>query len=119
MPAESTEPEVLNLRLNSYECEDGTVVQCIGRLTMEHTAHLKREVKAMIPARKRIILDFGELIFMDSAGLGTVVGLYISARNAGCKIELMNIRRPIRELLGISNLLDVFELCGRSGTRIP
>jgi anti-anti-sigma factor len=118
-PAESTELPLHNLKLYSYAFEDATVVQCSGRLTLEHAARLKTEVKGMISAHKRIILDLAELVFMDSSGLGTIVGLYISARSAGCRIELMNMSKPIRELMGLSHLLEVFEACGRSGTRIP
>jgi anti-anti-sigma factor len=119
MPEESSEVPLHNLKLYSYAFEDATVVQCSGRLTLEHAARLKSEVKAMIPAHKRIILDLAELVFMDSSGLGTIVGLYISARSSGCRIELVNMSKPIRELLGLSHLLDIFEACGRSGTRIP
>lgn len=118
-PAESTELPLHNLKLYSYAFEDATVVQCSGRLTLEHAARLKTEVKGMIPSHKRIILDLAELVFMDSSGLGTIVGLYISARSAGCRIELVNMSKPIRELMGLSHLLEVFEACGRSGTRIP
>ncbi len=119
MPAESTELPFHNLKLHSYAFEDATVVQCSGRLTLEHAARLKTEVKGMIPGHKRIILDLAELVFMDSSGLGTIVGLYISARGSGCRIELVNMSKPVRELMGLSHLLDVFEACGRSGTRIP
>jgi anti-sigma B factor antagonist len=119
MPAESTEPILHNLKLHRYTEEDATVVQCSGRLTLEHAARLKAEVKGMIPEHKRILLDLAELVFMDSSGLGTIVGLYISARSAGCRIQLINMSKPIRELMGLSHLLDVFEECGRSGTRIP
>ena len=59
------------------------MVECSGRLTLEHAAKLKSEVKGMIPSHKRIILDLGELVFMDSSGLGTIVGLYISGAELG------------------------------------
>jgi anti-anti-sigma factor len=56
---------------------------------------------------------------MDSSGLGTVVGLYVSAKAARCNIAFVNLKKQIRELLKVSNLLSIFETCGREGIRIP
>ncbi|MGH9747631.1 MAG: STAS domain-containing protein [Candidatus Acidiferrales bacterium] len=119
MLADTPNPPPAHLKLNTYKLEDATVVECHGRLTLEHAARLKSEVKGMIPAHKRIILDLEELIFMDSSGLGTIVGLYISARGSGCRIEIVNMSGPIRKLFALSQLLSVFEECGRSGMRMP
>jgi anti-anti-sigma factor len=118
MLAETPSDPLDRLKLNSYVDEDALVVECAGRLTLENAALLKTEVKGMIPSHKRIILDLGELVFMDSSGLGTIVGLYVSARNSGCRLELVNMSKPIRELLGMSQLLAVFGDCGRYGMRM-
>lgn len=118
MQAETPSDPLDRLKLNSYKEDDVLVVECAGRLTLENAALLKAEVKGMIPSHKRIILDLGELVFMDSSGLGTLVGLYVSARNSGSRIELVNLSKPIRELLGISQLLSVFGGCGRYGMRM-
>ena len=90
---------------------------CTGRLTSETSVLLKTEVKALLLVKRRVILDLTELGYMDSAGLGTLVGLYISAKKAGCELQLVNLSPRIRELLGMSHLLSVFEACGRQGTR--
>jgi len=55
---------------------------------------------------------------MDSMGLGTLVGLYTSARAAGCELQLLNIGKRIRELLGLTNLLSVFTIIGEHGVRL-
>ena len=94
-------------------------MRCKGRLTVETAAHLKTEVKALLPKKKRLILDFTELAYMDSSGLGTLVGLYISAKGAKCELQLLNLSPRIRELLGMTNVLAVFEMCGRNGVRLP
>jgi anti-sigma B factor antagonist len=98
-------------------CADGTaiVVKCSGRLTAENSGTLKSHVRGMIPAEKRIVLDLSDLAAMDSSGLGTVVGLYVSARHAKCELQLVNFSKRVRELLGLSNLLGVFEDCGKYG----
>jgi anti-anti-sigma factor len=105
------------LSLHTSASEDATVVLCTGRLTSETSVLLKTEVKALLLVKRRVILDLTELGYMDSAGLGTLVGLYISAKKVGCELQLVNLSPRIRELLGMSHLLSVFEACGRQGTR--
>jgi anti-sigma B factor antagonist len=105
-------------RVHSYPREDGTVVECHGKLTVENASLLKSEIREMIPNQKRIILDLKEVPLMDSSGLGTIVGLYVSARTRRCAFELINVNRQIRELFGISNLLSLFEPTGRHGGRM-
>ena len=94
------------------------VVRCSGRLIAGVSDRLAIEVKALIPDSKRIILDFTELTHMDSVGIGTLVRLYVSAKSGGCVIELVNIGKPIRQLLGVTHLLDVFETIGRHNIRM-
>jgi anti-anti-sigma factor len=105
-------------RLHSYAREDATMVECHGKLTVENAPLLKSAVREMIPNHRRIILDLKEVPLMDSSGLGTIVGLYVSARTRRCAVELMNANQQIRELFGISNLLSLFEPAGRHGGRM-
>jgi anti-sigma B factor antagonist len=76
-------------------------------------------VKGLIPGNKRIVLDLTDLSQMDSMGLGTVVRLLVSAKSSGCKLELINLNRRIRELFGITNLLSAFEICGEQRMKLP
>jgi anti-sigma B factor antagonist len=103
------------LELNILSDEGAVIVKCVGRLTAENSAALKSQVKSMIPQEKRIVLDLTDLIGMDSSGIGTVVGLYVSARKAKCELQLVNLSQKVRELLGLTNLLGVFEDCGKYG----
>ncbi|HXX19293.1 MAG TPA: STAS domain-containing protein [Candidatus Acidoferrum sp.] len=107
------------LRLQISPWENGLLVRCNGRLTAEHTDSLKSRVRGLIPTTKGIILDLREVTRLDSAGLGALVGLYISARKANCQFLLANYNQSVKDLLGLTNLLSVFEDCARSGVRIP
>jgi anti-sigma B factor antagonist len=98
---------------------DAVVVKCRGSLTFENSDFVKREVKSRMPDKGRMVLDLSEVTSMDSSGLGTVVGLYLSARNKSCDFDLINLNKQIRDLLAISNLLSIFETVGRHGMRIP
>ena len=117
----SPEPtDGLSLRLTVISrTEESTVIQCKGKLLAENAGLLKTQVKSLIPDQIRIVLDLTDLVRMDSAGLGVLVGLYFSARNGRSSLQLINLSKPLRDLLGITNLLSVFEDCGRYGTRMP
>jgi anti-anti-sigma factor len=112
----STYPRVF--RIHTRHSEDATIVECHGKLILETSSRLKSEVRSMIPAAKRIILDLKEVPLLDSFGLGTLVGLYISARTRGCKLELINTSQAVRQLLALSNLLSLFEPVGRHGGKL-
>ena len=107
------------LSLQIFTLEDAIVVQCCGTLVIENSDFLKREVRSRIPDKGRMTLDLTALTRMDSSGLGAIVGLYLSARGRGCDFDLINLNKQIRDLLSISNLLSVFETCGRQGIRMP
>jgi anti-anti-sigma factor len=105
-------------RVHIRENEDATVLECHGKLTVENTPLLRSEAKSAMGATKRIVVDLKEVPFMDSSGLGTIVGLYVSARTSRCEFKLVNANQQIRELLGISNLLLLFESTGRHGGKM-
>ena len=73
----------------------------------------------MLPHTKRIVLDLTGLTYMDSMGLGAIASLYVSARTAGCRLELINLSKRVRELFSITNMLSLFEVCGDNSVRIP
>lgn len=86
---------------------DEAVVHCQGYLVAGVTGFLSSRVTPLIREKKRIVLDLTELIHIDSMGLGTLVRLFCSAKAAGCRFELINLGKQVRELLGITNLLSV------------
>jgi anti-anti-sigma factor len=97
---------------------ESTLVRCSGRLTAEVSAEFKQEVRALIPQTKRIVLDLNEVVFMDSSGLGAIIGVYVTAKKTDCELQLINLSKKIRELLGMANLLSVFESCSQYGARM-
>ena len=95
------------------ETEDGSVVECFGRLTSDNVPLLKEEVREACGRKGRIILDLKEVPMMDSSGLGAVVTLHVSARTRGCKLEVINASQQIRDLFSMTNVLSLFEETGR------
>ncbi len=68
-----------------------TIVRFAGRITLETTERVKTTVKPLLSESKRVVLDFANVKYMDSSGLGTIVGLYASAKAANCQLKLVNI----------------------------
>lgn len=58
-----------------------------------------------------------ELTHMDSSGIGTLVRLYVSAKSGGCILELNNIGKSVRQLLGVTHLIDVLAVVGENNIR--
>ncbi len=96
---------------------NAAIVRCQGRLVIGENDQLQSRIRELIPDNKRIVLDLTELTMMDSIGLGTLVRLYVTARSAGCNLELINLGSHVRELLGITNLLSVFTMIGENDIR--
>jgi anti-sigma B factor antagonist len=86
-----------------------TVIKCRGRLISENKDEIRKVVQPLIQRGGRIALDFANLEYLDSSGLGTIVGLKVSAINRGlCVLELRNLTPRVKELLTMSNLLQLF-----------
>ena len=89
-------------------------VFCKGKLVAGVTDQLYSTIRKLIPGATRIDIDLSGLSHMDSMGLGTIVHLYVSARTAGCTLQLIHLGTGIRHLLGVTNLLSVLtDLCDK------
>lgn len=94
------------------------VVRCHGRLVWGGPEELLyRTVKELIPGSSRVVLDLKDLTHTDSMGLGTLVRLYVHAKGAGCRLELMDLNKQIRNLLGLTGLFDVFAVVGENNVK--
>jgi anti-anti-sigma factor len=111
LPGSSTK----GFQVDCYEREDALIAECHGKLTFENTQVLKDAVRDRIPGHKLIVIDLKEVPQVDSSGLGTVVGLYVSARTRGGRVEIINASQQIRDLFSMTNLLSLFEPVGRHG----
>jgi anti-anti-sigma factor len=94
------------------------LVHCHGRLVSGQTDAFYKGLKQLLPGTKRVILDFSDVARLDSMGLGAVVRLYVSAKSAGCTLELTNFDKQVRDLLGVTHLLSVLAIVGEHNIRM-
>lgn len=83
-----------------------------GKLTATTLAESLRGAVKGLFARKinRVIIDMAEVIHIDSTGVGELVSAYTSATNENGLLQLWHVPESSRELLEITNLLDIFEV---------
>lgn len=86
-----------------------TTIKCHGKLVSDTASQMKEAVKPLIPLRGRIVIDLGDVTYLDSSGLGTLVGLKASAINQGlCILEFANMTPRVMDLLRITRLTQMF-----------
>jgi len=101
----------MQLRMSTRTTEGVLVVDCSGRIVFgEESASLRDTVKKLLPLNPKVVMNLGEVNYIDSGGLGTLVSLYTSARNAGGTVKLAKLSKRVGELLQITKLLTVFEV---------
>jgi anti-sigma B factor antagonist len=87
------------------------LVDCSGRLVFgEESATLRETVKSALAQSPNVVLNLSEVNFIDSGGLGTLVALYTTARNAGGALKLARLSKRVGDLLQVTKLLTIFEV---------
>ncbi len=100
----------MQLKLATRSAGEVTVVDCIGRIVFgEESSLLRDHVKSLLPGQNKIVLNLAEVGYIDSGGIGTLVSLYTSVRQAGGAIKLASLTKRVDDLLQITKLLTVFE----------
>jgi anti-sigma B factor antagonist len=90
---------------------DVVVLDMKGRVTLgDGDQLLKDKVNSLVnQGRKRIVLNLAGVPYIDSAGLGEIVGSYTTVSRQGGSLRLLNLTKKITDLLAITKLLTVFE----------
>jgi anti-sigma B factor antagonist len=102
----------MQLKLSKRNVDGIVAISGTGRIVFgEESSLLREEMKKVIQeGAKRIVLNLGEVNYIDSGGLGTLVALHTTAHNAGATIKLANLTERVGDLLQVTKLLTVFEV---------
>ncbi len=91
--------------------EDGTpTLVCKGRMNLESANQFRQEVKSLSPTHHTVLADLSGVDAVDSAGLGSILGTYVSAKGDGCELVLVNVHPRVRDLLDITKLTSVLSI---------
>ena len=85
------------------------LVRCDGKITSSSSGLLKATVNGLMLENRIVVLDLGNVSYVDSSGLGALVGLYISSRRTSCSLKLRNLTDRVKELLHLTRLTQFFE----------
>ena len=100
----------MNLSLETRDVGRVTIVRCKGRLVAGGEVEALREhIAWILRDRRAIVLHLGEVVFIDSSGLGTMVRTLTSTRQARGDMKLCDVPEHVRKVLELSHLTKVFD----------
>ena len=99
---------------------DVRIVDLSGRITLgDGTKALRESVQGLLgEGQRRILLNMGEVAFIDSAGIGELVAALISVQNRGGELKLLKLTRKVHDAVQITKLYTVFEPSDDEGAAI-
>jgi len=102
----------VSVTINSRVSGDVTIVDVAGKITLgDGSAMLRDKVKELSAAgTKKILLNLGEVNYIDSSGIGELVSAFTTISNTGGALKLLNLTKRVKDLLQITKLYTVFEV---------
>ncbi|WP_420238853.1 STAS domain-containing protein [Telmatobacter bradus] len=99
------------LSIASREVDGVTVLDLSGRITLgEGSVQLRDAVRDLISkGQKAILLNLGEVNYIDSSGLGELVSAFTSSKNQDATLKLLKLTQKVHDLLQLTKLYTVFE----------
>lgn len=99
------------LTITSREVDGVTVLDLSGRITLgEGSVQLREAVRDLISKGSRnILLNMGDVSYIDSSGLGELVSAFTTAKNQGATVKLLNLTKKVKDVLQLTKLYTVFD----------
>jgi anti-sigma B factor antagonist len=108
------------LRMTDRDTDGVTVVEIEGRIVLgEESNSFREKVKSLLASgKKKIVLNLSNVSYIDSAGLGTLVATFHSARSQGATLKLANLGSKFKEVLQVTKLMTVFDTYDNEGLAV-
>ena len=108
------------LRMTDRDVNGVTVLEIEGRIVLGEESNAFREkVKSLLAAgKKKIVLNLSNVSYIDSAGLGTLVATFHSARAQGATLKLSHLGAKFKEVLQVTKLMTVFDTYENEGAAV-
>jgi anti-sigma B factor antagonist len=110
----------MSMTLKTRQIDGVTILDLSGRIVLgEGSVQLRDTLKEMVAkGQKHILLNLGDVNYIDSSGLGELVSAYTSVKNAGGELKLLNLTKKVHDLLQITKLYTVFDVKDDEATAI-
>jgi len=102
----------VSVKLTTRQVGDVTVIDVAGRITLgEGSSVLRDAMRDMVSKnQKKILLNLGDVSYIDSSGIGELVSGFTTVTNSGGALKLLNLNKRVKDLLQITKLYTVFDV---------
>lgn len=102
----------MSMKISTREVEGVTIVDLSGRITLgDETGNLRTVVRELLDKGvKKIVLNFAGVSYIDSTGVGELVGCYTTVRSQGGEMKLMALTQKVQDLFHVTKLYTVFDV---------
>lgn len=102
----------MSMQLKIRNVDSVTVVDINGKITLgEGNVMLRDTIRNLLSrGEKKILLNLGDVTYIDSSGIGELVSSFTTTTNQGGRLKLLNLTKKVHDLLQITKLLTVFEV---------
>jgi anti-sigma B factor antagonist len=110
----------VSMKASTRQVDGVTIVDLSGRITLgEGSVVLRDTIKDLLgKGQKKILLNLGDVSYIDSSGIGELVSAFTSVRNQGGELKLLNLTKKVHDLLQITKLYTVFDVKDDEATAI-
>jgi len=100
------------MKASTRQVDGVTIVDLSGRITLgEGSVVLRDTIKDLLgKGQKKILLNLGDVSYIDSSGIGELVSAFTSVRNQGGELKLLHLTKKVHDLLQITKLYTVFDV---------
>ncbi len=110
----------MSMKTSTRQVDGVTIVDCSGRITLgEGSVILRDTVRDLLTkGNKNILLNLGDVNYIDSSGIGELVSAFTAVRNRGGELKLLNLTKKVHDLLQITKLFTVFDVYNDEPTAV-
>ncbi|HEY3990669.1 MAG TPA: STAS domain-containing protein [Acidobacteriaceae bacterium] len=101
-----------SVKISTRQVDGVTILDMSGRITLgEGSVQLRDAVRDLLAkGQKHILLNLGDVTYIDSSGIGELVSAFTTAKNQGGELKLLHLTRKVHDLLQITKLYTVFDV---------
>ncbi len=110
----------MTMKASTRQVDGVTIVDLSGRITLgEGSVVLRDTIRDVVgQGHKKILLNLGDVTYIDSSGIGELVSAFTTVRNQGGELKLLNLTKKVHDLLQITKLYTVFDIKDDEATAI-